>query len=68
MEEFLMLLCDVCPSLYAVQMAYMNGHPTGNLALNWCHNKLRNDTDIKTVHYNYKTRKWPDFIPEHFQY
>ena len=68
MAAFLMEECDVCPSLYAVQMGNIAGNTaTVNLALSRCHNKLRSDTDIKSVHYNYKNRTWSDAIPDRFR-
>lgn len=68
MAAFLMEECNICPSLYAVQMGNINGNTaTVNLALSRCHNKLRSDTDIKTVHYNYKQHTWSDAIPERFR-
>lgn len=56
------------PSLYAKQMAHVNGHH--KLAL-WIesYSTLRYGTiDIKKVHHNYKTSKWNDCIPEEFRY
>lgn len=57
------------PSLYAVQMAFVNGnYHTGNFALTHCTNNLRNNQDIKSVHFNYKTKVWDACIPKKFQY
>jgi len=55
------------PSLYAKQMAHVNGHH--KLAF-WTetYGQQRNDTDIKTVHYNHKTKTWNNSIPEEFRY
>src|ERR1700676_2835275 len=65
--SYLLKECYVCPSLYAVQMGLINGHAnTVSLALSKCPT-LHNDTDIKQVHYNYKTNKWDDVIPEEFR-
>ena len=54
-------------SLYAKQMAMINGHL--KLAL-WVEKFgiLRNKIDIRTVHYNYDTRSWASCIPESYQY
>ena len=55
-------------SLYAKQMAMINGHL--KLAL-WVEKFgiLRNNKiDIRTVHYNYDTRSWDSCIPESYQY
>lgn len=73
MASFLMSECDVCPSLYAVQMAFIDGnHKTGHMALSTCHNKLRNEKSIKTVHHNYKkngrNKYWSNCIPQSHQY
>jgi hypothetical protein len=65
----LILEDHICPSLYAIQMGMINkNYNTTNFALTMCHNKLRNEQDIKTVHYNYKTKQWSDCIPKEFRY
>jgi hypothetical protein len=59
------------PSLYAVQMAFVNGHT--NLAM-WSlrHSTPRNDTGIDTVHTHYDRNLgkhiWDKCIPEEFRY
>jgi hypothetical protein len=55
------------PSLYSKQMAHINGH---HKLVFWteAYGKQRNDTDIKSIHYNYKTNTWHDCIPEEFRY
>jgi hypothetical protein len=55
------------PSLYSKQMAHINGH---HKLVFWTetYGKQRNDTDIKSIHYNYKTNTWHDCIPEEFRY
>lgn len=68
MASYLIKECGTCPSLYSVQMGLINGHnSTVSLALSHCP-ALRNDTDIKTVHYNYKTNTWNTTIPQEFRY
>lgn len=54
-------------SLYAKQMAMINGHI--KLAL-WVEKfgVLRNKIDIHKVHYNYETRSWASCIPKSYQY
>jgi hypothetical protein len=59
----------ICPSLYALQMSMINGHyNTVHYVLAYCPNKLRNDTNIKNLHYNYKKKEWNKCIPKEHQY
>lgn len=65
----LILQHNVCPSLYAVQMGIINGnHNTANFAMSHCFNTLRSETNIKSIHYNYKTQSWNECIPKEHQY
>lgn len=67
MTKFLISEFKCEPSLYAKQMAQINGHHS--LAL-WTevYGKLRNNTDIKSVHYNHKLNSWNSVIPEEYRY
>jgi hypothetical protein len=65
----LILINKICPSLYAIQMSAINGHHNcTNFALRYCHNNIRNNVDIKTVHYDYKTGAWQKNIPAEYWY
>ena len=67
--KHLILEHHLCPSLYAVQQSFIQGNArTGNFALAHCFNTLRSGTDLKKVHYNYKTNKWNECIPENYRY
>jgi hypothetical protein len=67
MEKLKTLMTQCQPSLYAKQMAHINGHHKAAFYVD-VYGKVRNDTDIKNVHYNYKTNKWRDVIPEEYRY
>lgn len=59
----------VCPSLYAIQMGIINNkYNTTNFAMSHCFNTLRGGADIKTIHYNYKTKTWNECIPQEYRY
>lgn len=71
MAKFLASEFKCQPSLYAKQMAHINGHSTLTFWLD-AYTKQRNDTPISTVHRPYNTQKkafqWNDAIPEKFRY
>jgi hypothetical protein len=68
MTNFLINEVGVCPSLYGVQMAQINGnYQTSHYALYSCQ-ELRNRVGIETVHYSPKHKKWADVIPENHRY
>lgn len=55
-------------SLYAVQMAMINGHnSTAFRYLSATNGQFRNGTDIRTVHYRPKSG-WSDTVPPSFQF
>lgn len=66
MAEFMAREYQCQPSLYAKQMAHINGHHALSF---WADTYLtqRSNTDIKTVHHSYKTG-WSAYVPEEFRY
>jgi len=66
MVKFLVKEFQCQPSLYAKQMAHINGHHS--LAF-WADTftTQRNDVNIHAVHHNYKTG-WANSIPEELRY
>lgn len=67
MAKFLVMEFRCQPSLYAKQMAHVNGHH--KLAF-WMDSfaELRNKTDISSVHYDNKTKQWNKSIPEEYRF
>jgi hypothetical protein len=66
MAKFLVTDFKCQPSLYAKQMAHVNGHHSLSLWMD-SYATQRNDTDIKTVHYRPKSG-WSPHIPEKYRY
>ena len=66
MAKFLVKEFQCQPSLYAKQMAHINGHHS--LAF-WADTfaTQRNNVNIHTVHHRYKTG-WTNTVPEEFRY
>lgn len=67
MTKFLINQFKCQPSLYAKQMAQINGHQKLSLWVE-SYGTLRNNTNIKSVHYNYKSDQWSQMIPEEYRY
>ena len=59
--------CKLQPSLYAKQMANINGHKSLITYMEVMGTVLRNSVNIMQVHYNAKTRVWADCIPEEYR-
>ena len=59
--------CKLLPSLYAKQMANINGHHSLITYLEVWGTPLRNSVSIMQVHYNAKTGVWADCIPEEYR-
>lgn len=59
--------CKLQPSLYAKQMANINGHHSLITYMEVMGTVLRNSVNIMQVHYNAKTGVWADCIPEEYR-
>jgi hypothetical protein len=68
MAKFLVNDEKCVPSLYAKQMAHVNGHHKLSFWMDAYSPNTRNGPDIKTVHYNYKQKTWNNHIPEEYRY
>ena len=68
MAKFLVNEQKCVPSLYAKQMAHVNGHHKLSFWMDAYATNTRNGPDIKTVHYNYKQNQWANCIPEEYRY
>lgn len=66
--KFFLNECKLKPSLYAKQMASINGHHSLITYLEAMRTPLRNDVSINQVHYNFKTKEWSDCIPEEYRF
>ncbi len=66
MVKYLVNTHECQPSLYAKQMAHVNGHH-GLAAWTEDYAVQRNNTSIKSVHYRPKTG-WSKVIPEKYRY
>mgnify|MGYP006898473348 CR=1 FL=1 len=71
MAKFLVTELKCEPSLYAKQMATVNGHTNLSLWMN-VFAKQRNETGINIVHRHFNKEKkmfvWDEIIPEQFRY
>lgn len=68
MAKFLVNEQKCIPSLYAKQMAHVNGHHKLSFWMDTYASNTRNGPDIKTVHYNYKQQQWSNSIPAEYRY